>query len=46
MLRNMVVETAYVISVAYAAISFDDKRLLVWWLFLPAIGYSYKRNNS
>ena len=42
MLANMIIMSAYSVCVTFAAIHFDNPKLLWWYLMLGVIGFTYK----
>ena len=42
MLANMVIMGTYAACVTYAAIHFNDPKILWWYVLLTCIGFSYK----
>ena len=43
MIANAVIMSVYAMCVTYAAIQFDNPKLLWWYVLLTVIGFSYNR---
>lgn len=46
MIANTVIMSVYAMCVTYAAIHFDNPKLLWWYVLLTMLGFSYSRKKD
>ena len=46
MIANMIIMSVYSVCVTYAAIHFDRPSILLWYLMLGVIGFTYSRKED
>lgn len=46
MIANIFIEVSYVVCVTFAAIHFENARLLWWYLLALVIGYTFKQGEG